>query len=176
MARRRSAEAATEVELPITPMLDMAFQLLTFFVFTYHPSSLEGQMEMTLPASGEAKAAAPEDVNPNKPSDTELEIPSELTIVIKTATGDENAHTPSQYIVEAREGTLSPMTTLKELEAYLIKAKETLGNKDDIKIKADSRLKYAYIMEVMDVCNNPKKGGFKRVGFAPPPDLTPGAN
>jgi len=26
---------------------------------------------------------------------------------------------------------------------------------------------------VMDVCTNPKKAGFKHVGFGPPPDLEP---
>ena len=34
---RRSAQAPVEVDIPVTPMLDMAFQLLTFFIFTYHP-------------------------------------------------------------------------------------------------------------------------------------------
>ena len=174
MRRREKAEASPEVELPITPMLDMAFQLLTFFVFTYHPSALEGQIEMTLPKSGEAMASKPEDVNPNKPSDEELEVPSELTVIIKTQAGGENPHMPHQYLVEAREGTTSPMTKKEELEAYLIKAKEGLTNKDDIKIRADSRLKYAYVMEVMDICHDPKKGGFKRVGFAPPPDFGAG--
>ena len=28
------------IEIPITPMLDMAFQLLTFFILTYHPTSV----------------------------------------------------------------------------------------------------------------------------------------
>ena len=42
----------TGPELPITPMLDMAFQLLTFFIMTYRPSALEGHMDLTLPAAG----------------------------------------------------------------------------------------------------------------------------
>src|SRR5947207_2085199 len=53
LSTRPRSEAAPEVELPITPMLDMAFQLLTFFLFTYHPSALEGQMELALPVIGE---------------------------------------------------------------------------------------------------------------------------
>src|SRR5205823_44660 len=70
MARRRMAEPAPEIVLPITPMLDMAFQLLTFFIFTYHPSALEGHMDLTLPAAGEAKAKDQKDIDP-KNSDTE---------------------------------------------------------------------------------------------------------
>ena len=48
MIRRRKPHEVAEVELPITPMLDMAFQLLVFFIFTYHPSSLEVQIDGTL--------------------------------------------------------------------------------------------------------------------------------
>jgi biopolymer transport protein ExbD len=153
----------------------MAFQLLTFFVFTYHPSALEGQMELTLPAAGEAQAAKPEDVDPSKAPDTDLEVPSELTVVVKTRQDGVIDGAPFQYLVEAREGTTPPMSTLKELEDYLVRAKEGLSNKDDVKIKADSHLKYAFVVQIMDVCHNPKKGGFKRVGFAPPPDRAGGS-
>src|SRR5689334_13375278 len=99
MAHKRKAESAPEVELPITPMLDMAFQLLTFFVFTYHPSALEGQMELTLPAAGEAQAAKPEDVDPSKAPDTDLEVPSELTVVVKTRQDGVIDGAPFQYLV-----------------------------------------------------------------------------
>jgi biopolymer transport protein ExbD len=52
----------------VTPMLDMAFQLLGFFVMTYHPSSLEGsyKIEQVLPPEvrqgtfGAAEAKEPE--------------------------------------------------------------------------------------------------------------------
>ena len=37
-----------DVEIPITPMLDMAFQLLTFFILTYTPAPAEGQFSMNL--------------------------------------------------------------------------------------------------------------------------------
>jgi biopolymer transport protein ExbD len=46
--RRRSAEFV-EPDLPITPMLDMSFQLLAFFVFTFDPAPIEGQIAMSLP-------------------------------------------------------------------------------------------------------------------------------
>jgi len=38
---RRSKQV--EVEVQITPMLDMAFQLLTFFILTYRPAPTEGR-------------------------------------------------------------------------------------------------------------------------------------
>jgi len=172
MRRRRKAEPGAEVDLQsvITPMLDMAFQLLAFFVFTYKPSDLEGQMQLNLPSAGVEKAKTEAEVDPSKISDTDLEVRTELTVIIKGGR-DGNESAPSQYLVEGLQGTSQPMTTLQELEKYLLKAKVDLTNRDDVKIRADSRLKYAYVVEVMDVCSHPDKGGFKRVGFAAPPDL-----
>src|SRR5579864_241286 len=37
-----------DVEIQVTPMLDMAFQLLTFFIMTFRPAPAEGQFAMNL--------------------------------------------------------------------------------------------------------------------------------
>ena len=68
MAKRRHnliEDPPVDVDLPITPMLDLAFQVLLFFILTYQPSSLEGQVEMSLPDLAQAKAAKPENVKPS---------------------------------------------------------------------------------------------------------------
>ena len=39
MGRRRTRDAPIDIVLPITPMLDMSFQLLAFFVMTFKSSS-----------------------------------------------------------------------------------------------------------------------------------------
>src|SRR5437762_456892 len=64
MAKMRQSKQQ-EVEIQITPMLDMAFQLLTFFIMTYHPAPAEGQFAMNLlPAAPAVKLdAAPADTN-----------------------------------------------------------------------------------------------------------------
>lgn len=168
--KRKKPDDAPSVDMDkiITPMLDMSFQLLAFFILTYHPSGLEGQMELNLPAGGEAKAKAPEDVDPTKPSDTDIELPSELTVMVKTVHDGVTDGVFSSAIVEGREGQSSPFTSMEELQRHLKRARQELTNKDDIKIKAESKLKYAYVVEVMDTC---LRAGFQRVGFAPPPDL-----
>jgi biopolymer transport protein ExbD len=170
MGHRRKAEDVAEVNLPIVPMLDMAFQILAFFVATFQPHSLEGAMELNLPQEREAKADKPENVDPTALSDDspEVDLPTELTVIMKGKPNDDN-HTGevSHYTVEGRAGA-STMDSLEELQRYLEKAQQEVTNKDDIKIKADSALKYAFVVAVMDVCN---KAGFKRIGFAAPPDL-----
>ena len=174
MTRKRKGEPGLEVELPITPMLDMAFQLFAFFVFMYHPSALEGQMQLNLPAAGEAKAASEAEVDPKAQSETDIKLESELTVIIRTQKDGINDSVPSNYLVQTPQGMSQAMKTLDELENYLVKAKGSLTNQDDVKIQADGRLKYSFVMQVMDVCSNPKKAGFKHVGFAPPPDLESG--
>jgi biopolymer transport protein ExbD len=168
MARRHKGDPPSEVVLAITPMLDLTFQLLFFFIVNYHPSALEGQMDMALPAHSENKAQKQEDVE--KANETlNQELPADLTVLLKTQNGGEQTGMITQIVVRDRAGDTN-ITVDEKFEAllkHLEKAKEGLTNKEDIKIEGDSRLKWFYIIKVMDVC---KKAGFK-IGFGPPPDL-----
>ncbi len=49
MSRRRKRHNQTEVTLNLAAMLDMAFQLLTFFILTFRPAPIEGQISLRLP-------------------------------------------------------------------------------------------------------------------------------
>src|SRR5207247_10339768 len=82
--RELKADRGPEVDLPIVPFLDMSFQILFFFIMNYHPSALEGQMDLNLPAAGEGRAQSIENIDRNKLSDTEIESKSELTVIVRT--------------------------------------------------------------------------------------------
>ena len=57
---RDKGDPPVEVTLPITPMLDMSFQLLAFFVMTFQSANaLEGQIDMLLPRGGTPQAKKP---------------------------------------------------------------------------------------------------------------------
>lgn len=49
MSRRKKRREQTEVTLNLAAMLDMAFQLLTFFILTFRPAPVEGQISLRLP-------------------------------------------------------------------------------------------------------------------------------
>ena len=50
MSRHKKKHKGSEaVELNLAAMLDMAFQLLTFFILTFKPSPVEGQINLKLP-------------------------------------------------------------------------------------------------------------------------------
>src|SRR5471030_1024639 len=51
MSRRKKKKRSSqeEVTLNLAAMLDMAFQLLTFFILTFKPAPVEGQVDLRLP-------------------------------------------------------------------------------------------------------------------------------
>src|SRR6185312_15142649 len=69
--RRHRRRKQSDVELNLAAMLDMAFQLLTFFILTFKPAPVEGQLALRMPpphpvtgAVGGQKAGSNEK-NPN---------------------------------------------------------------------------------------------------------------
>ena len=172
MARRGKGGESSRVEVAITPMLDMSFQLLFFFLLNYHPSALEGQMVMALPSDKqEAKADKLENVTTGSDEKDDT-LPADLTVQVKTQNDGFNNGAISQLTLVGRDGPkeirADPGKELDQLLKELLAAKEggNLTNKEDIKIQADSRLNWGTVVKVMDVCS---KAGF-RPGFAPPPD------
>lgn len=167
MRRKRKSDPGPDVELPITPMLDMAFQLLTFFIFTYHPSALEVQMELSLPSAGEARAKDAKDVDPTKASDGVIEEPSQVTVIAKTQLDGANRGALSQMIVDGLSKTT--VNSVKDLQAHLkqLAGDVSLNNKEKVSIQADAGLRWSHVVEVMDAC---KRAGFTNIGFAPPAD------
>lgn len=173
--RQRDTGGGDMPDLPITPMLDMSFQLLLFLIPFFQPAPIEGQMDLNLPAMGEAKANTPEDVDPSKSSDTQLELPSDISVIAKTASEGASVGIIEKIAIQRREGKEIeiPNDSSQWEEVLLdrlkkVRAQKDLGSQDDIKIQADRRLKYEFVARIMDVC---RRAGFKRIGFAPPGDL-----
>ena len=178
-SRKQDIGPGVQLNMVITPMLDMTFQLLFFFVLMFKPQELlEGKMDFNLPASGEARAQQ-QTVDLEKPSDIELALPAEITVEIQTQNsgtkenpvlGDGNI-TGINIKAGTGDGVAIRPPTIEALEEHLRKKRADLSmkNTDDIKIQAASKLKYMFVVQVMDAC---LRAGFQRVGFAAPPDLT----
>src|SRR4030088_2922513 len=82
-SRRKGKEAPTELTMPITPMLDMSFQLLFFFITTFKlPTGMEGEMDLALPREGQV--GNPVQQGPVAAAD----LPLEITIAIKSEAAD----------------------------------------------------------------------------------------
>lgn len=173
MARTLRPDEPVEIFLPTASFLDMVFQLFAFFIITYNPASLEGQLQMALPSSSAPRAESPDKADPTIMPDKDAELTSELVVYVKAnqATGD---GTIGAITVEDNAGVAAEVRVnlekdpeLNALRDYLSQTQKGLGNKDSIKIKAESALKHAFVIKVMDAC---AKAGFTNIGFAPPPD------
>ncbi len=74
----RQATDHVEPDLPITPMLDMSFQLLAFFIMTFKPADTEGQIALTLPSEQGSPPAViiPGMMDPNPPKTYIVRVPA----------------------------------------------------------------------------------------------------
>ena len=149
---RRKEEAGVEVTLPITPMLDMSFQLLSFFVVTFRPPSQEGQLSVDLP---KLDAGNPTDIT----NDT---IKDEYTITVNGDTEIRSLSLKGQTITDkpvADTGSL-----FQQLKTIADAKGKDAGTLVSITIEADDKLIYSKLIEVMDVC---KKAGFESMSMKP---------
>ncbi len=138
-----------EVEVQITPMLDMAFQLLAFFILTYRPAPTEGQFSMNLLPSAPAIDITAKQENPGEAKGN-ADVPAAL-------------RTLNTNVYANAEGRIGRMTigeneyqTLDQLEARL---KEIVSDKtllfDQAVIQYDANLRYEDVMKVINVFAGP---------------------
>src|SRR5438094_10659785 len=86
MTRKKSEGGGGGVNLSyiITPFLDMSFQLLAFFIMTYHPSALEGHIDGKLLPPTLTAVKAPKPVEQmDLPSDSDPDLAETLLVQIK---------------------------------------------------------------------------------------------
>src|SRR5262249_12532994 len=120
MSRRRKTEEGLEVNLPITPMLDMAFQIFMFFAAIYHPSALEGHYDTDLlepeARKEKTKKAVQEKVgsSSSKKEDISDEVRDSLLVIVKAYTAEDLKRVPAGEREKFRENLGSP----KELLLY----------------------------------------------------------
>ena len=195
-----TGSAGVQLGLIITPMLDMSFQILAFFIMTYHPSALEGHIAGSLvPPENFAKKSkdAKPDPNENPLSVNEDELLPELqeaiTVKVKAIqkgheVGSRTEGAPAQIFIKTMLETEPEMVAdvnvdlkkeaLPRLDAKL---KELLRkgatSKTNIKIAADGELRQQYVMMIYDTIKTAKikQGekdiGFEKIHFVPPPVL-----
>jgi biopolymer transport protein ExbD len=107
--RRRTKTDFVEPDLPITPMLDMSFQLLAFFIMTFKPAPTEGQIAMMLPKeTGGQNTSSPPSITDesNKP----------VHYIVQVA-ADDNGHIEKMTLSEEGSPAL-PKDLGANVEAY----------------------------------------------------------
>lgn len=165
----RKPSADSKIVLPITPMLDMTFQLLFFFIVNFHPADLEGQIDMALPSEDIKQAHDKKKVDktaaPEKNPDPEFQ--ADLTVKVRTQGGENSQGGITAIQVASIGGKDEPVQGLDGLLKYLQEKQKTLTNKEGIKVMGDSKLRIKHLMRVMDVC---RRAGFEKVSMVPAED------
>jgi biopolymer transport protein ExbD len=150
MRKKRKRRQQSDVELNLAAMLDMAFQLLTFFILTFRPAPIEGQISLRLP-------------------------PPEATRVVKggqQAGTDYNNTNPIQGLntltisvfADPRTGTIaglgvgeSQVSSLAALNGRLKEVFADAGNPfDQVIIQVSESCRYDELMKVIDICTEQK--------------------
>lgn len=158
MKRRRSSKRRKQedVQLNLAAMLDMAFQLLAFFILTFRPAPVEGQLAMNLPppVAMTRVESPPPDAGAD---DSGGGIPGLDTLhmfVTANSEGDAVEVRLEGNVVSYGPLTAGALTTiyqkLKQVFALPVIPFER------VQIAVDNRLRYEELMKLIDVCTKQK--------------------
>jgi biopolymer transport protein ExbD len=147
MAERKNVRRAEEPTVQIAPMLDMAFQLLTFFILTYHPTPTEGQFFMNLLPPQPATKIGEEAPTDAAASDKLPASLRTLPTVLKAGAGGSLAEiSVGDQTIPTDSAALE-----KELDKYLQDPNLPF---DQTLLKVDPNLKYSELMKVINAFSN----------------------
>ena len=156
MSGRRGSRQG--VELNLASMLDMAFQLLTFFILTFRPPPLEGQISLRLPparAVGIAGGTAPAGQRPGtgiiiSPCDT-------LAVTVFSQDGKIDSMDVGQRQVK----------DLAELDGRLTAVFKDVDNPfQQVLVRSSPKLHYGELMRVVEVCGHQNVRRREEIGEA----------
>ena len=166
--RKRKRHGPSNVELNLAAMLDMAFQLLTFFILTFKPAPIEGQLTLNLP---EARPATLVDVPQQEQSSTNTGNQTFVRSLVITVPS-----TPSGDVRSAKVG-IAPVFTGPANPSNLYRLDQRLKTVcslqdtpfEQVLIKVGKNLRYEELMKIIDVCTQqkmPNGESLKNISFA----------
>jgi biopolymer transport protein ExbD len=157
-SHRYRPTAPEEVAFPVVPMLDMAFQLLAFFILTFKAPSAETHLDLDLPATPAALPAGSQGRAVPRPArrvDTDLE--NDLLV---RAEADDLGDLKALRLGEA---TLPDLPTLgRRLRRY---TQLLEGRPLRVRLVADDRLRYEPAAQIIATCS---AAGVTAIRLAPP--------
>jgi biopolymer transport protein ExbD len=158
--RIRHAKNEDKIELQMTPMIDIVFQLNIFFLFTFRIVLPEGDFNIHMPSAAAARAVTPSETLP-------------LTLRIKAGPGGELA----DVTLAGRSFGHGPDAFYK-LHSYIRGMVSDAGGPgtatdQEIELDCDYDLRYDYVMRAITAITGYVEGGdrhklIERIKFTPP--------
>jgi biopolymer transport protein ExbD len=142
---RKKRHLSGDVQLNMAAMLDMAFQLLAFFILTYQPGKVEGCISIRMPPATPVTKPDQSGGAANPADATALA--GAVSLQITVAANKEGG------IATIRVGEHAPVTDLSDLEQKLrsiTKVSETPF--DQVQLKVSRTLEYENVLKVIEIC------------------------
>lgn len=147
MGRRKKKKADQEVELNMAAMLDMAFQLLTFFILTFRPAPVEGQITLKLPPPQAIKNISDKPAG-ETPSN---ELPPGVETLVISAFAEPNGRIAQLAIGDKPVGGLIGLAN--ELKSVF---SDPANPFEQVIVQVSDKLRYDELMRVIEVCAKQK--------------------
>ena len=154
--RKKLARSHADVSLNLAAMLDMAFQLLAFFILTFKPAPVEGQINLNLPPPRPIVLAGQQpQPDPGFAPEFGLARPPTLTITIFSA-GDGQVASLRVGVAKLFDGPLN-RDRLRTLDGRLEAVFGIEGKPfDQVLLRVGKSLGYGELMKIVDVCTRQK--------------------
>lgn len=146
--RHRKRRKQGDVELNLAAMLDMAFQLLTFFILTFKPAPVEGQISLRMPPPQPVTMARS---NAKSAGSSDKDVLTGLTSLVISVFGDKGGGRGTMQVNSQPIGSLSGLEN--ELRTQL-GAENTPF--EQVVIQVGSGVRYDALMSVIDICTRQK--------------------
>jgi biopolymer transport protein ExbD len=135
-----------DVLFPVTPMLDMAFQLLAFFILTFKAPSAETHLDLDLPATPAALPAGAEGKAQPRPVRTvDSDLENDLLV---RAEADDLGDLKALRLGEATVPSLAVLGNRLKRYTQLME-----GRPLRVRLVADDRLRYEPAAQIIATCS-----------------------
>jgi biopolymer transport protein ExbD len=158
--RKKRKSIPGEVELNLAAMLDMAFQLLAFFILTFQPSPVEGQVSLRMPPPIPLTEQGGSDIGSDTVSDAQILGKERVVITLRS--------NPNGELLDVCIGE-STLTNQATVEQEMVQLRARLPKYftntplDEVVIQVGSGLHYEQLMEVVQVCTEQKLANGERL-------------
>jgi biopolymer transport protein ExbD len=157
-SRRYRPTGPEEVAFPVAPMLDMAFQLLAFFILTFKPPSDETHVDLDLPATPAALPAKAEGrAQPRFARKVDTDLENDLLI---RAEADDLGDLKALRLGEAAVPDLPTLGRRLRRYTQLLE-----GRALRVRLVADDRLRYEPAAQLIATCS---AAGVATIRLSPP--------
>ncbi len=157
-SRRYRPGPPDEVAFPVTPMLDMAFQLLAFFIVTFKAPSAETHLDLDLPATPAAlPSAAQGNAQPRPARNVDTDLENDLMV---RAEADDLGDLKVLRLGEARLPDVATLENRLRRYAQLLE-----GRPLRVRLVADDNLRYEPAAQIIAACS---AAGVAAIRLTPP--------